>query len=107
MDKQEINALELINNDAGSQKRFELHVNGHIAFMDYIISKQGIIYLTHTEVPKSLEGQGVGSTLVSKVLEYVRTAGLKMAPLCPFLAAYLKRHPGKADGLLALGYSVG
>jgi predicted GNAT family acetyltransferase len=107
MEKWNLKALDLINNDSGNKKRFEIHIEGQTAFMDYMISKQHIIFLTHTEVPKALEGQGVGFALASKVLDFVRDSGLKMAPLCPFLAAYLKRHPEKADGILAPGYSVG
>ncbi|MEL6919292.1 MAG: GNAT family N-acetyltransferase [Bacteroidota bacterium] len=98
--------LELINNDSDTKKKFEIHINGDMAYMDYMVSKQGIIYLTHTEVPQNLEGQGVGSTLVSKVLDFIKNSDLKMAPLCPFVAAYLKRHPERADGILARGYSI-
>ncbi len=96
----------LINNDTGSKKRFELHIKGYTAFMEYLLSNEQIIYLTHTEVPSQLEGQGVGSAMASKVLTYIKQQGLKMAPLCPFLAAYLKRHPEEAEGLLAPGYSI-
>ena len=99
--------LELINNEEGPRKRFELHIGDQIAFIDYIINKQGVIYLTHTEVPVALEGQGVGSAIVSKVLEHIRSEELKMAPLCPFVAVYLKRHPEAAEGLLAPGFSIG
>ncbi len=97
---------ELIDNDQGPKKRFELHIGDQIAFTDYIINKKGIIYLTHTEVPVSLEGNGVGSALVSKVLQNMRERGIKMAPLCPFVAAYLKNHPEAADGILAPGFSI-
>lgn len=107
MQKKDLDKLELINNGSGSKKQFELHIDGHVATMEYMISNTQIIYLTHTEVPKELEGQGVGSTLVSKVLEIVKISGMKMAPLCPFLAVYLKRHLDKADGLLAPGFSIG
>ena len=98
--------LELVNNEQNSRNRFELHIADQIAFIDYIINKKGVIYLTHTEVPIALEGQGVGSAIVSKTLDFIREQNLKMAPLCPFVAAYLKRHPEKADGLLAPGFSV-
>ena len=97
----------LINNDAGTKKKFELHIEDQVAYIDYIINKQNVIYLTHTEVPSSLEGNGVGSALVSKTLDFIRESNLKMAPLCPFVAAYLKRHPEKAEGILAPGFSVG
>ncbi|MGB5205109.1 GNAT family N-acetyltransferase [Eudoraea sp.] len=99
--------LPLINNDLGQKKRFELLIEGETAFIEYIQAKNNIIYLTHTEVPRSLEGNGIGAIIVSKTLEHIRENGFKMAPLCPFVAAYLKRNPGKADGLLAPGFSIG
>jgi hypothetical protein len=107
LEKEILKKLPLINNDGGDKKRFELKVGDHIAFMDYILSKQNIIYLTHTEVPQALEGKGVGSALVSKVLDHIKERQLKMAPLCPFLAAYLKRHPEMAKDILAPGYAIG
>ncbi|MGB5272221.1 MAG: N-acetyltransferase, partial [Eudoraea sp.] len=52
--------LPLINNDLGQKKRFELLIEGETAFIEYIQAKNNIIYLTHTEVPRSLEGNGIG-----------------------------------------------
>ncbi|MGB5818890.1 MAG: GNAT family N-acetyltransferase [Saonia sp.] len=97
---------ELVNNDSDTKKKFEIHIADDVAYIDYMISKQRIIYLTHTEVPRHLEGKGIGSVLVSKVLDFIRASDLKMAPLCPFVAAYLKRHPEKSEGILAAGYSI-
>ena len=99
--------LPLINNDSGQKKKFELHIEDEIAFIEYIQTGNNIIYLTHTEVPRSLEGNGLGAIIVSKTLKYIKENGYKMAPLCPFIAAYLKRNPGKADNLLAPGFSIG
>lgn len=99
--------LPLINNDSGQKKKFELHIEDEIAFIEYIQTRNNIIYLTHTEVPRTLEGNGLGAIIVFKTLEYIKENGYKMAPLCPFIAAYLKRNPGKADNLLAPGFSIG
>lgn len=99
--------LPLINKDSGQKKRFELHIEDDIAYIEYIQAKNNIIYLTHTEVPSSLEGNGLGAIIVSKTLELIKENGFKMAPLCPFVAAYLKRNPSIAEGLLAPGFSVG
>ncbi len=99
--------IQLVNNENGPRKRFELQVGDKVAFIDYIINKQGVIYLTHTEVPVGMEGQGVGSAIVSKALEYIRGQNLKMAPLCPFVAAFLKRHPEQGRDLLAPGFFIG
>ena len=99
--------LPLIDNDSGQKKKFELHIEDEIAFIEYIQTRNNIIYLTHTEVPRSLEGNGLGAIIVSKTLEHIKENGYKIAPLCPFIAAYLKRNPGKADNLLAPGFSIG
>ena len=100
-------AHKLENREEGPKKRFEMSHEGHTAFVDYIINKQGVIYLTHTEVPPAMEGMGMGSAIVEKVLHHIRNTDLKMAPLCPFVAAYLKSHPGAAEGILAPGFNIG
>jgi predicted GNAT family acetyltransferase len=51
----------------------------------------------HTEVPKELEGRGIGSALVRGLLEIARAQGLKVQAVCPFVKAYLDRHPEYAD----------
>lgn len=106
MGKENWKDLPLVNNEGKSKKRFELKIDDHVAFVEYIISKQGIIYLTHTEVPKALAGMGVGGILASKVLAHIKGEGMKMAPLCPFVAAFIKRHPEEGAGLLAPGYTI-
>ena len=87
------------------KKRFELKVEGETAFIEFILSNENIMFLTHTEVPVALEGKGVGSAIVSKTLEYIKEKGLTLAPLCPFVAAYVKRHPDW-KAILAKGYNV-
>ena len=106
MEKVDWDSIALVNNDKDQKKRFELHYGDQFAFIDYILNKSGTIYLTHTEVPVGLEGRGMGSAIVSKALDYIRQQQLKMAPLCPFVAAYLKDHPGAADDIMAPGFNI-
>ncbi|MEW7292282.1 GNAT family N-acetyltransferase [Aquimarina sp. 2304DJ70-9] len=106
MEKKDWSQLSLINNTESPKKRFEFHVENEIAFIEYILAKGNSIYLTHTEVPKSLEGKGLGSAIIKKTLEYVREKKYQLVPLCPFVAVYLKRHPEAGEGLLKQGYSV-
>jgi hypothetical protein len=80
----------LINNETNHQ--YEFHVDGFIAKIEYIRSGNKM-YLTHTEVPGELEGQGIASALVKKVLEDIQHKGLEIVPLCPFIDKYIKRHP--------------
>lgn len=81
--------MNFSNNKA--KKRFELEVSGQIAFVEYILA-QNKIFLTHTEVPKSLSGQGIGSNIVLQVLQNIENMDLKIVPLCPFVAQYIKNH---------------
>lgn len=88
-----------------NKKRFELEVDGHIAFIEYILNNENIMFLTHTEVPKALGGKGVGKNIVEKALQYIKDQNYTLAPLCPFVAAYLKRNP-TWQTILAKGYNV-
>ncbi|MCF2523708.1 GNAT family N-acetyltransferase [Bradyrhizobium sp. G127] len=79
-----------------SRKRYELAVEGHIAATYYALS-DGVITFIHTEVPKELEGKGIGSRLIKGALDQARAAGLKVIPQCPFVKAYIGKHPEYAD----------
>ena len=87
------------------KKRFELHTDGHIAFIEYILSKENVMYLNHTEVPKALEGNGIGTKIVEKALHYIKEHDYKLAPMCSFVAQYLVKNP-EWQRLLAPGYHV-
>jgi len=86
---------ELVDNR--SEARFEMPVEGHTAFVTYRRGGDGIISLNHAEVPRVLEGKGVGSRLVRATLDQVRREGLKVIPRCSFVRAYIERHPEYAD----------
>ncbi|WP_020604497.1 GNAT family N-acetyltransferase [Spirosoma spitsbergense] len=73
--------------------RFELDTDGKLSVVDYQNVDDETLALVHTEVDESLEGQGVGSHLVEGVLQYVEQNNLKIVAVCPFISAYLKRHP--------------
>jgi predicted GNAT family acetyltransferase len=82
--------------DNKERQRFELHLDGHVAFANYLRS-DGALTVLHTEVPKELEGRGIGSKLVRGLLDIARAEGAKVRPLCSFVAAYMARHPEYAD----------
>lgn len=74
------------------QSRYELEVDGGTAVLQYM-ERDGALYLTHTEVPPELEGQGIGGRIVKHALDDARGRGMKVAPWCPFVRAYVDRHP--------------
>ena len=75
-----------------SAQRFKLHVDGHTAFEDYEYFDGGIAYI-HTEVPPELAGRGLGSILARHILDYAQSEGLKVKAVCPFVKAYIEKHP--------------
>jgi predicted GNAT family acetyltransferase len=78
--------------DNAALKRFELETNGHTASLYYRL-EPGVITLVHTEVPEALGGRGVGSALVRGALEAIRARALKVVATCPFVAAWMGKHP--------------
>jgi predicted GNAT family acetyltransferase len=57
----------------------------------------GVRVLVHTEVEPRVEGKGYGAQLVRAALDDLRGRGLLVVPLCPFVAAFVRRHPEYAD----------
>ena len=53
--------------------------------------------MLHTEVPDAVSGKGFGSELARGLLEKIRERGEKVVPRCPFLAAYIRKHPEFQD----------
>lgn len=82
--------------DNTERHRFELDADGHVAFSNYKRGN-GVLTILHTEVPKALEGRGIGSALIRGVLDTARSEGLKVNALCPFAKAYLEKHSEYAD----------
>ena len=67
------------------------------AFLAYDRRADGTLDLHHTEVPPSLEGEGVGSQLVRYAIDHARAEGVKIVPTCGFVRGWLDRHPDQAD----------
>ncbi|MBR0974727.1 MULTISPECIES: GNAT family N-acetyltransferase [Bradyrhizobium] len=82
--------------DNRDHHRFELEVEGYLATEHYKLDGKFITF-EHTEVPKELGGKGVGSKLVQGALDQVRAAGLKLIPQCPFVKAWIEKHPDYQD----------
>ncbi len=77
--------------DNPARRRYELAIGDRIAVIAYRLRGDSITF-THTEVPEELEGRGIASRLARFALEDARARGLRVVPLCPFVAAYIRRH---------------
>jgi predicted GNAT family acetyltransferase len=94
-------ALELRVVHNAAARRFETTVEGQHARADYQLD-DGVMRVVHTGVPRALEGRGIAAALVRAALEHARTEGLRVEPVCPYVASYMKKHPDTLD-LLAPG----
>ncbi len=79
--------------DNKGKKRFELHVGEYTCAVDYTRTADNEILLTHTDVPRPIEGQGFGSLLIKESLVQIEKEQLKLVPLCAFVAGYVSKHP--------------
>jgi predicted GNAT family acetyltransferase len=82
--------LDVVMND--KTHRFEVTLGGETAFAEYTLLSHALV-LPHTVVPDAFAGKGVGSLLARTALTYAREHGLKVKPICPFMAGYIKKHP--------------
>jgi predicted GNAT family acetyltransferase len=82
--------------DNKARNRFELDEGGGVSFATYD-RLAGIIVIRHVETPPALRGRGVAGRLMAGILEMARADGVKVSPICPYAAAYMKRHPETHD----------
>ncbi|MBF6593354.1 MAG: N-acetyltransferase [Thermaceae bacterium] len=85
--------LNLLNNPLA--ERYEARLADKVvAFAEYR-RVTGAIMFTHTQVDQNLEGQGVASQLIRFALDEVRSQNLLVIPMCPFVVAFIQRHPAE------------
>jgi uncharacterized protein len=91
----EHDALSIVDN--ADEQRFEARIGDRVVgFSRYGRVQDRIVFL-HTEVDESMEGRGIGSRLAAGAIADVRARGLRITARCPFIAAWLERHPEHAD----------
>jgi uncharacterized protein len=82
--------------DNKALSRFELDVEGAVAFANYRLTPSSVI-ITHTETPRALRGRGIASQLVEGALALIRADGHKVIAGCGFVVDYLSKHPEYLD----------
>ncbi len=77
--------------------RYEIVVDGVVAgFIQYNM-RGGRLILVHTEIDDARTGRGLATILVAGALDDIRTRGLRIVPVCPFVERYIERHPEYDD----------
>lgn len=89
-------AVEVV--DVPEAHRYEARLDGSLAgFLDYRFRGDDRIVLVHTDVDPAFEGRGIGRSLARHALDDARARGLGVVPRCPFVLAFLERHPEYRD----------
>lgn len=83
--------------DDPEESRYESRIDGSLAGLaTYTLSGHTITF-DHTEVYDAYEGQGVGSALARFALDDARARSLRVRARCPFIRAWIERHPDYQD----------
>jgi predicted GNAT family acetyltransferase len=86
-------APDLTIADHAAENRYEAHLGDELAgFLEYRLAGARRI-LIHTEVLPSFAGRGIGAALARHVLDEALATGARVTPKCPFVRAWLERHP--------------
>jgi predicted GNAT family acetyltransferase len=88
---------DFVVRDNPEELRYEGLRDGQLVGLIRYRREPGVVVLVHTEVDEAVEGTGVGSQLVRGAFEDLRARGLRLVAVCPFVAAYLRRHPQCGD----------
>uniref|UniRef100_UPI00333FDC96 GNAT family N-acetyltransferase n=1 Tax=Castellaniella defragrans TaxID=75697 RepID=UPI00333FDC96 len=75
---------------------FEWTEDGHHCVLNYTLDN-GTAAFTHTGVPDPVGGRGIAADLVRAGLETVRAKGWRVDPVCPYVAAFMRRNPEYQD----------
>jgi predicted GNAT family acetyltransferase len=82
--------------DNAAAYQYEARVDGQLARLVYERRGDAIV-LAHAETPPSISGRGIASQIARFALDDARARGLRVVPRCPFVHAFLKRHPEYHD----------
>jgi len=96
----ELNLDDVVVTHNQEAHRFEATVNGLRSLITYRRFPDRLV-LQHTEVPSPLEGQGLAAKLTRTALDFARANHLRVVPLCPYVASFLRRYREYQDLLSA------
>lgn len=78
-----------LNREAG---RFEAVVEGHSCVLDFTLEGD-VVSMNHVGVPEAVGGRGIAGQLTRHALDWAGDQNLKVRARCPYVAAWIERHP--------------
>jgi uncharacterized protein len=80
-----------------ARQRYELKAGDEVLAYSQYNEVGAALMFTHTETLPAHEGQGLGSRLVQQMLDDVRAHQRTVIPMCPFVTAFISKHPEYLD----------
>ena len=77
--------------------RYEILVDGARAGLTAYRDRDDRRVFFPTEIDDAYAGQGLAGILVEHALTDVRASGMRIVPVCPYVAKFLKKHEEFAD----------
>jgi len=90
----DLEKLEIIHNEADN--RFETWIDNRLSKLDYMQDGNTIV-MTHVGVYPEHRGQGIAGKLTQVALEYAKERSFRVIPMCPYIAAYIRRNTRYED----------
>jgi predicted GNAT family acetyltransferase len=92
---------QIEHQETDAKGAFYIQKDGHrIAEMTYSRTNATMIIVDHTEVDASLGGRGIGRKLLDALVQWARTTGTRVVPLCPYAKAQFDKDPTIRDVLV-------
>ena len=89
-----LDSITVTNNEEA--QRFEAQVDGLRALLTYRGFPDRIVF-NHIEVPPPIESKGLAAKLTRTALDFARANHFRVVPLCPYVAAFIRRHAEYQD----------
>ena len=82
---------------SAAEGKYTIAVAGETVGLAAVADRDNQRVFYHTEVEEQFGGRGLVTILVAAALEATRADGKRVVPLCPMVAAFIKKHPEFAD----------
>ncbi|MFF2136341.1 GNAT family N-acetyltransferase [Streptomyces sp. NPDC058193] len=90
-------AADPLVRNVDARHRYEILVDDVSAGFTAYRDRDGQRVFFHTEIDDAFAGRGLASVLVEQALTHVRSSGMRIVPVCPYVAKFLKKHDEFAD----------
>jgi uncharacterized protein len=82
---------------SAAEGKYTIAVGGETVGLAAVADRGDQRVFYHTEVDESFGGRGLATILVDEALQATRAEGMRVVPVCPMVADFIKKHPEFSD----------